>query len=242
MPAHTVHHFKLYKNRAHAISVFGLIILPLVYILLVGQISPVSTHQLLFSLGLSLYRLFFAYLISLVIAIILAITLGLGRLGSFFVPIFDLVQNLPSFALIPVFLIIFGYTNQMAIIFAATSMIWPILFYILNSLKTARTDYNEAATIFGATGLRRITSYFIPLSFPAIVTGSLVSLSIGWEAIIGIEIIGLSNGIGFFLNATAAKHGSAVLTLGIIALLLVVFSINRLVWLPLLKKSQLYAE
>ncbi len=220
---------------------FGVLILPLVFIVLVGSISQISTSALLMDLGLSLYRLVVAYAISLVLAVGLAIMLGRGKLGDFFIPIFDLLQNLPSFALIPVFVLLFGYTNKMAIIFAASSIVWPILFYVLSALRTAKTDFNEAATVFGATGLKRIFYYSIPLSFPAIVTGSIVGISIGWEAIIGIEIIGLSHGIGVFLNS-AAQSDKQILAFGIVALLLLVFSVNKLIWLPLLKKSQLYAE
>ncbi len=239
--AHFSHNFKIYKKWTHVLIVFCIIILPIAFILLAGQISQISTHALIIGLGLSAYRLLAAYIISLVVGILLAVILGHGKLGDFFVPVFDLFQNLPSFALIPVFVILFGYTNKMAILFIASSVLWPILFSILSALRTAKTDYNEAATIFGATGLKRILYYLIPLSFPAIITGSIVGISIGWEAVIGIEIIGLSNGIGSFLN-TAAQSDKQLLILGTVTLLLLVFSINRLVWMPLLKKSQLYAE
>ncbi len=238
---HSSHTFQIYKKRAHLFITFGVLVLPIVFILLVGRISQVSTGALLFGLGLSLYRLIAAYLISLALGIILAVTLGQGKLGDFFVPIFDLLQNLPSFALIPVFALFFGFTDKMAILFATSSVLWPILFYILSALRNAKTDLNEAAAIFGAVGFKKIFYYLIPLSFPAMVTGSIVGISIGWEAIIAIEIIGLKSGIGVFLNA-AAQANQETLTLGIVALLLIVFSINKLIWLPLLKKSQRYAE
>lgn len=238
---HTGHRFKIYKNKTHILVAFGIITLPVIFIFLAGQITEISAQNLLTGIGLSLYRLAFAYAISLVIGVSLAVLLGQGKIGDFFVPIFDILQNLPSFALIPVFVILFGYTNKMAIIFAASSILWPILFYVLNAIKTAKLDFNEAATVFGATGIKRIFHYFIPLSFPAIITGSMVGIAIGWEAIIGIEIIGLSNGIGTFLK-NAEIHNQASLVLGITALLLVVFAINKLIWLPLLKKSQLYGE
>jgi ABC-type nitrate/sulfonate/bicarbonate transport system permease component len=235
------HSFKIYKKWTHVLIVFCIIILPIAFILLAGSISQISTNALIAGLGLSAFRLLIAYAISLFLAILLAVTLGHGKLGDFFVPVFDIFQNLPSFALIPVFVILFGYTNKMAILFIASSVLWPILFSILSALRTAKTDYNEAATIFGATGFKRIWHYLIPLSFPAIITGSIVGISIGWEAVIGIEIIGLSNGIGSFLSF-AAQFDKQLLMLGIITLLLLVFSINRLVWMPLLKRSQLYAE
>lgn len=237
--AHGFHTFRVFKSGVHISIVFLILALPLIFIFLAGRINQIDARTLFSDMGLSLFRLILAYGLSLIVGLGLAFLLGRGKLGDFFVPIFDVLQNLPSFALIPLFIILLGRTNKMAIIFAASSMLWPILFYVLNALKTARVEFNEAATIFGATGTKRIFSYLIPLSFPAIVTGSIVGISIGWEAIIGIEIISLSNGIGAFLNARSGTHNQTLI-FGIIALLLVVFSINRLVWMPLIKKTQLY--
>ena len=239
---HTSHGLRIYRKGLHVLVVFGILILPIAFIFFGGWVSHISARDLGTALSVSGYRLFVAYLLSAVIALFLAITLGQGKIGDFFIPVFDLLQNLPSFALIPVFAILWGYTNTMAIGFAVSAMIWPILFYVLSAIRTAKTDFNEAATVFGATGWRRFSSYLLPLSFPALVTGSIVSVSIGWEAVIGVEIIGFSNGIGNFLNANAGANGNHVLIFGLITLLLIVFSINKLVWLPLLKRSQLYAE
>lgn len=239
---HTSHGLRIYRKRIHVLIAFGILILPIVFIFFGGWISHISVRALGIALSISGYRLLVAYLISAFIALVLAITLGQGRIGDFFIPVFDLLQNVPSFALIPVFALLWGYTNTMAIGFAVSAMIWPILFYVLSAIRTAKTDFNEAATVFGATGWRRFYSYLLPLSFPALVTGSIVAVSIGWEAVIGVEIIGFSNGIGKFLTANAGENGNHALIFGLIALLLIVFSINKLIWLPLLKHSQLYGE
>jgi len=238
---HSSHIFRIYKKRVHILITFGILVLPILFILFAGKISNLSTHSLILGLGISLTRLAIAYLVSLVLAIFLAVLLGQGKLGNFFVPVFDLLQNMPSFAMIPIFILLLGRTDTMAILFAITSMLWPILFYVIGSFRNARTELNEAATLFGATGWKRVIHYLIPLSFPSILIGSLVSVSIGWEAIIGIELIGLNNGIGIFLNSVPPDQKN-VLILGIISLLLVVFSINKLVWMPLLRKSQSYGE
>ncbi len=211
----------------------------LVYIF--GPADPLVTHTLYTGLLLSVFRLFTAYSISLVAALFLSLLIGQSKLGDALLPVFDLLQNIPSFALIPLFIFFFGYTNLMVIIFAASSILWPILFYVLHALRTARSDWSDAATIFGAVGVKRDLHYFLPLAFSAVVTGSIVGFSIGWEAVIGVEIIGLSSGIGVFLNQTLSGDRTGF-ALGIFLLLLVVFVLNRLVWMPLLRESQLYAE
>ena len=215
----------------------------LIIILTIGISAGNSLPKLAEALSLSLFRLVIAYFISLIIAVIIAVSVSSNKIGDSLIPVFDLLQNLPSFALIPIFVLWLGYTNIMTIVFAATSILWPILFYMLHALKTVARDEEDAAKIFGAKGLKKILFFSLPVAFPSIVTGSIVGFSIGWEAIIGVEIIGLSSGIGPFLNVSSGTVGyDKTLILGISALLLVVFLINRLVWMPLLKKSQLYGE
>lgn len=239
---HSSHGLKVYSRTHHVLIALGVLLLPVLFLFFIGGLSHVHMQDLLHGIGLSLYRLVLGYFIALTIGATIAILVGWSPLATSLVPIFDVLQNIPSFALIPVFALFLGYTNIMAIVFAATSIIWPILFYVLNALRTARTELNEAATVFGATGTKRIFHYLIPLSFPAIVTSSIVGISIGWEAIIGIEIIGFKNGVGVFLNQASALGDKTTLLVGILAILILVFSINKLIWMPLLKKTQLYAE
>jgi len=240
--ARIVHGFHLTKKRKHKITT-GLILFIILVIVLTISISAGNSLPLLAeALSLSLFRLVVAYFISLIIAVIIAVSISNNKIGDSLIPVFDLMQNLPSFALIPIFVLWLGYTNLMTIIFAATSILWPILFYMLHALKTVQRDEEDAAKIFGARGLKKILFFSLPVAFPSIVTGSIVGFAIGWESIIGVEIIGLSTGIGPFLNNSSTGGYDKTLILGISALLLVVFLINRLIWMPLLKKAQLYAE
>ncbi len=232
--------FHLTKKRKHTVTTGILLTIIVLAISIIILNTTNNAADLVTGLSLSLFRLIVAYFISLVVATVIAVFVSNSRLGDMLIPVFDLMQNLPSFALIPIFVYWLGYTNQMTIIFAATSILWPILFYVMHALKTVKKDMSDAAKMFGAVGLRKIIYFSIPVAFPSIVTGSIVGFSIGWEAIIGVEIIGLTTGIGPFLNGGASGNNN--LTLGILALLVVVFLINRLVWMPLLRKSQLYVE
>ncbi len=239
---HTGKRVHIYRKRHHRLIAALTLLAPLVLLGVLGGLARSDFFSLLNALGLSFYRLVLGYGISLVLGVTLAVMFGTSKFGDALVPIFDVMQNIPSFALIPVFALFFGYTNTMAIIFIATSVIWPILFYTLHAIRTARTDLNNAATIFGATGWKRIWNSPIPLSPPAIITGSIVGISIGWEAVIGIEIIGFKSGMGVFLSNAETGGRTALLTAGIATLLIVVFIINKMIWTPLLKQTENYGE
>jgi sulfonate transport system permease protein len=240
--AHVHHNLKIYKTWWHALITVGILLLPVIFILAINRIGGLSVDHLISGLGISLYRLLFSYFLALIFGVALAFFFGTGKLGNFFTPVFDLLQNLPSFALIPVFVLIFGYTNMMVILFAASSILWPILFSVITAIRNAPSDLNDAAAVFGAKGLKKMLHYTMPLSLPGIISGSIIGIGIGWEAVIGIEIIGFKNGIGVFLNESASSGQKSVMLVGIISLLLIVFAINRLVWAPLIRKIHFYGE
>ena len=189
------------------------------------------------------YRLVIAYTIALLFGVIIALLVGWSPFTDTLFPFFDILQNIPSFALIPFFIYFLGYSDRMIILFAVSSMVWPILFSVLAAIKNAHADLSDAATVFGARGFRRIPFYLAPLSFPAILTGSIVGIAMGWEAVIGAEIITNLAGFGAFIKGADVSGVSQTAVAGLLAILLIVFITNRLVWAPLMvESSKRYAE
>lgn len=213
------------------------VIIATIGLAVLGVFTHVDWSALGASLLLTLYRLALAYGIALVVGVFLALLVGWGPFIDFFFPFFDVLQNVPSFALLPIFIYFLGFTDTMIILFSVTSIIWPILFAILTAIKSAHTDLNDAATVFGATGWKRVVNYLGPLSFPAIVTGSIVGIAIGWEAVIGAEIIADTSGFGAFIKGASSTGINSATIAGTLAVLILVFIINRLVWAPLLAQS-----
>lgn len=223
--------------------IMACIILAALFFWVSGYFNTVGWSALGTAVILTTYRLIIAYVIALILGVTIALIVGWSSFAELLFPVFDVLQNIPSFALVPFFIYFFGYTNEMIIMFAVSSVIWPILFAVLTAIKNAHTDLNDAATIFGATGIRRILYYLAPLSFPAILTGSIVGVAIGWEAVIGAEIITAVGGFGTFIKDASVTGVNQSAVAGLFVILLIVFIVNRIVWAPLLAQSaKRYAE
>jgi NitT/TauT family transport system permease protein len=241
-PSRAWHH--AHKRRAKRATILLATLLMIAAILAwAGYFAGVHWEALASALWQSVYRLLGGYLIGLVLGAGIALLVGWSPFESALFPFFDLLQNIPSFAVLPIFVYFWGYSDFMIVLFTATGVMWPILFAVLTAIKSAHQDLNDAATIFGARGFRRIGSYLLPLSFPAIITGSVVGLAIGWESVIGAEIIGSAGGIGGFINSAGQVGVTPALFAGILGILAIVFALNRLLWAPLLSDSaKRYAE
>ena len=244
--AHPATHAQRHTQKKHVRSAWvimaGLAIAVLAAVAL-GHFGTVSWAALGNALVRTAYRLALSYAISLVLGVSIGLLVGWSRYADYLFPVFDVLQNVPSFALIPIFIYFFGFSDEMIVLFAVSSIIWPILFAVLTAIRTAHSDLNDAATIFGATGWRRLRDYLFPLAYPAMLTGSIVGIAIGWEAVIGAEIIADTSGFGAFIKSAGTSGISETTVAGTLAILALVFVINRLIWAPLLaESSKHYAE
>jgi ABC-type nitrate/sulfonate/bicarbonate transport system permease component len=190
----------------------------------------------------SLSRITIAYLIALVISLVLALLITTKeKVENIFLPIFDVLQSFPSFALFPALIVALRSSEVIIISVLVITIIWPIMFSIISGIKNRREDLEEAATIFGAKGLKRIIHFTLPELAPSIVTGSIVGWGEGWEFIVGAELLVKTNiGIGNYLGFLGTTRQNTLLAFGILILLFLLFILNKLLWLPLLTKTTKY--
>lgn len=230
-------YIKIYKKRIHIFWTFLIVLLPFIYILFFGALSQAQKISFVGDLLASSLRLFIAYGVSLIIAIVLGVTLSRGRVGTVTLPLFDVLQSFPTFAMLPLAVYYFGPSETTVIIFLIITVVWPMLFAIISSQKLIKAGWEEAATVYGATGWKRYVYFAFPIAAPGIVTGSIVGLGEGWEAVVGAEIVvGMKNhGLGGFFSA-GGSEGHLVF-FGVMALLLFIFALNHIIWLPLLERS-----
>lgn len=214
-----------------------IVLLPFLFILLFTPLSYSEKMSFMSDLGASSIRLLIAYVVSVFLAVLLGITLSRGKVGTVSLPIFDVLQSFPTFAMLPLAVHVFGPSDMTVVFFLVVTVVWPMLFAIISSQKLIKTAWEEAATVYGATGIKRFTHFALPVAAPGIVTGSIVGLGEGWEAVVGAElIVGLKDhGLGGFFEAGGTQ--GHVVFFGVMALLLFIFVLNHLVWLPLLEKS-----
>lgn len=232
------------KNRfaSGAISVAWFLAAFAVLVIFVN-FSSLDPYQIFVGFLVSLWRTGAAYIVSLVLSIILALVITTNRaVENVLLPVFDVLQSFPSFALFPVLVHALQGSPEIVIISVLIiTMLWPILFTLIAAIKNRREDLEEAATVFGATGWRRLTTFTLPALRPALVTGSIVGWGEGWEFIIGAELlVKVPTGIGAYLGRLGDAGQNGLLSLGIVFLMLFLYIVNRLIWLPLLHRSTQY--
>lgn len=232
------HNIKIIRRRKHAFKisfVFTLFILILIGIL---GFTLLDAKQFFLGFFESLLRVSLSYTITLFLAIgITLFVTASSTIEAFSLPILDVLQSFPSFALFPLFVVWFGRTSVVPVAILIITMIWPMIFTLITAQKQIRQDLLDAAKIYRASGNKFFLFVLFPLLFPAIITGSLIAWGEAWEAIIAAEIIVSVPGVGTYLAAAGTEHHTSILIIGILLLLLILFLINKYLWLSLLNIS-----
>lgn len=240
---HEPHHRRrlVYTSRLHVIVTVLTLIVPFVIFFVFSQVVKAHSPELVLDLSVSIERMVIAYLIAVILAWLMATLFYSGKRSLIALPLFDVLQSFPTFAALPLAVLWFGNDSLTVIIFLVITIIWPIFFTIHSSLKLARSDWREAVKIAGIRKWDYVKLYLLPVTIPGLITGSVIGLGEGWEALVATEIIvNTKNGLGQFFQSTS--DSPTITAFGIMALLILIFCINKVLWLPLLNWSHRLLE
>ena len=240
---------KIYSHLVVPGIVVALILVASVFYPYVApQGAPVSLDTMLLAAFATCARITIAYLLSLIVAVPLAIFVTSdSRVEALVLPIFDVLQSVPILVLFPVIVMLFvssGFLNAAAIAILFLTMVWTMTFTLVGGIKMIPRDIQYAATIFGITRLSYIRRVLIPGIVPQIVTGSMLSVAQGWNIIIVAEVLhtyiphssGAEDlfGIGATLVEASANAQTSVFIMAVTVLVVIVASLNFFVWQNLL--------
>ncbi len=199
-------------------------------------------------------RMLLAYVASLVVAVPLGLLIASTRqVQRILLPIADILQSIPVLAFFPVIVVFFTTYRAFeaaAIFVIFVTMVWNIVFPIVQGLHTIPDDINSAAFVFNVHGFRKLRYITLPAIVPFIVVGSLMAWAQGWTVVIVAEVlhtyIPAGNiaqdllGLGSLLVDSNAQGHAAVFAAALAAMIVLVALMNFLVWQPLLAFSQRY--
>lgn len=233
--------FKIYHSGLHLAITLVFVVFPFIFFLLFSEIAHLTTSQLFSDIWISLFRIFVAYLFAVILGWVFAASFFRGKRAIIALPVFDVLQSFPTFAALPLATYFLGVSEITVLIFLVVTIIWPIFFSIISSLRLIRHDWEDVVEISRISRWDYITRFLWPASIPGVITGSIIGLGEGWEALVATEIIiGIKPGLGSFFDSYSKD--ASITTFGILGLLFLIFSINKLIWLPLLDMSHKMME
>lgn len=155
----------------------------------------------------------------------------LPRLAAFFVALAEIIQTVPSLALLVLLLLAFGLGDTTVIVALALYAILPVLANTYEGLQGVDPIYLAIGKGMGMTEGQILRQIELPLAFPVILAGIRVALvtSIG-IATIGVLIGG--DGLGVKIYQGLQRHNNPTILQGAIpaALLAIVLEVGISLW------------
>jgi len=203
---------------AELVSVSGLIdrdLIPSAFAVLAGAGRLAVDPEFLGGVGTTLAAWAGGLATALVVAVPLGTVLGaLPGVNAATRILVEFLRPIPSVALIPLAIILFGSGQPMTMSLVFYAAIWPILINTVYALRDVDPVATETLRSFGFGRLSVLWHVALPSAAPFIATGVRLAASIGIIVVISAELLaGGSSGIGVFLlqSQTAAGHTDVML-------------------------------
>jgi ABC-type nitrate/sulfonate/bicarbonate transport system permease component len=163
------------------------------------------------------------YLCGMVLAALVGIPLGLlmgwfRLLDDIVSPIFEGLRFIAPIAWVPFAALWFGtgIGGPVLIIFAGAFP--PCLINAYRGARFVDPHLIEASQMLGTSHLRMITEILLPASVPSIVAGLRVAAGLGWQSLVGAELIVAAAGVGFMMVQAQANVSTPTVMAGMIAI------------------------
>jgi len=175
-------------------------------------------------IGISIGRVWAAFLVSAVIAIPLGILMsGYRVITAVTEPLIDFIRYLPVPALVPLTLIWLGIGESSKVTLLWIGTFFQLILLIADDARRVPKEFIETGRTLGASDAALMKDVLLRAMLPNMVDSLRVTLGWCWTYLIVAEIVASSSGIGYELW-TARRYGktpevfAGILTIGIIGL------------------------
>jgi ABC-type nitrate/sulfonate/bicarbonate transport system permease component len=189
--------------------------------------QPFVGHTLQQHLASSFGRFAMGFALAVAIGVPLGLAMGWFRwLDGVVSPLFDGLRFVAPIAWVPFAALWFGtgIGGPVLVIFAGAFP--PCVINAYRGAKYVDRRLVEAAQTLGASNWLILSEVLLPASVPSLVAGVRVSAGLGWQSLIGAELIVASSGIGYLIVKGQSNISTAIVMSGMIAIGIVGFAID----------------
>ena len=167
------------------------------------------------------------------LALLIALPLGfmLGRwltgLADALDPLLRLLSQVNPFALLPVFLLLFGIGESAKVAVVAWVTLWPILFYTITATRSVDPLQIKSAAAMGGSPAEMLFKVILPASVPTIFVGIRIGASLTFFILIAAEMLGAGSGLGWLVHNSAMNYLIPRIYAGATFIVLLGFFLNR---------------
>ena len=159
-----------------------------------------KTGELVTNLFISMIRVFSGFAIGMTIGLALGTSMGLSpRFKDYVFPLFKAVSYVPVIAWIPLLMLLVGIDETLKFVVIAKATLVPITLNTYQGIKGVPNIYIEVARVHGLSRTQMLTKVVFPAAIAPIWNGMRYGFTNAWLALIVVELLASSEGVGFMI-------------------------------------------
>lgn len=176
----------------------------------------------------SLGRLAVGYGAGAAIGVFLGALMGLSRQAeAYILPSFHILRQLPTIALIPAFIMIFGVGETVKIVLVAKAVALPVALATFDGVRGVPKAYFDVGRIYRVGPLPLFFKVVVPAVVPPVVTGLRVALARAWMVLVGAELLVADSGLGQLMEWGRQTFRIDTVLVGVVLTGLIGFSLDK---------------
>ncbi|HZO04664.1 MAG TPA: ABC transporter permease [Burkholderiales bacterium] len=188
--------------------------------------TPSTLRHAWITLYETLVGFFFACLIGVGLGTLLGKALWLERALN---PFIVATQVVPKVALVPLFILWFGFGTESKIVVATVLAFFPILTNTVLGIKSVDAGHRDVMTVLNAGRWQRFVALELPSSMPAVLAGMEVGVVLAIIGAVVGEYLGGSTGLGHLAVASLNDYKVGMMFAVIILLTVMGFLLYAIV-------------
>jgi len=182
------------------------------------------------NLWTSVQRALIGGVIGVVLGLVLALAAGLSRIGEALIdgPV-QIKRSIPTLALMPLAILWFGIGEEMKILLIALSVFVPVYINTYSALRGIDARYVELAETLDLSRAQFVRRIALPGALPGFFTGLRLSVTIAWLALVVVEQVNASSGIGYLMYQARNYGMTEIIIVGLVVYAILGFGSDLLV-------------
>jgi NitT/TauT family transport system permease protein len=197
--------------------------------ILVAGISGLADGTFLYTTWQTLEAALFGLAIALVVGVLVGIVLGLSRFSEQMSrPVVESLRSIPSIALAPLSLLLFGFGLPMEGMIVAYACLWPILITTTSAVRHIEPRLIEISKALEMTTVQRVTKIIVPAVISRVMVGLRTAVGFALVVAVTVEILINPRGLGYGLIIAQQSLRVDVMYAYLVWLALLGISVNAL--------------
>lgn len=163
-------------------------------------VDMINSGEIFYHAGVSLGRVAIGFLFGAVGGLALGMAMGLSqRIDDYVRPLFLAFAQIPTLGWIPLLMLIFGIGETLKIIVIAKGALVPMAINTAAGIRSVPANLVEVGHALRFGRWQTLRLIVLPGAAPSIFTGIRYGLTHSWTALVGVELLASSEGLGYLL-------------------------------------------